>query len=268
MSHQDRLFSRVARFLPALIASGALLQHFGGDLEAMPRFLGRGKADGSITLTSASARNHDSGDFRAICRQAVRDLGAWHMTPQDRLFKDLASFLPALTMPQALKEYFDGNREAMTRFLRAAKANGSIVITTDFVRHHENSALPILRIARGEPLPSASKIAYAAAKRWCDFVEPVMVIRATGRLVASYGGEPRISLSAQVSHDIGLSQVFCHHRHLDRDFEWQLVSSKPGAGALADAIAGDLAIELLGRYGSSQVAAKLQLAASANLELW
>ena len=72
---------------------------------------------------------------------------------------------------------------------------------------------------------------------------------------------------ANASHDLALSEVFLAKRLQNPSFEWNLVHAKPGSPC-PDAICAAGFIEVIGQYSGASVAAKLSLAAAANLEIW
>lgn len=189
------------------------------------------------------------------------------MKPHNKLLEDLARFLLGITGPQALRAYFNGNRAALRRFLRTCKAAGLIDTKIELVRQRQQSETPIVSLRKSEPIPDAEKIAYAANQLWLNEVIPVLVIRGSAKLHTIYGGI-HTTLTGNVSHDLALTDVFLAKRLDDAEFTWQLVQSKPGNGSLPDAISADACIELIGRYAGSTVAAKLEMSAQTNLEIW
>jgi hypothetical protein len=187
----------------------------------------------------------------------------------DKFLKDLAQFVPGLTGAQALKSYFNGDAETMKAFLRAQQAEGMIRLTTELVRERRHSNDPIISLRCGEAGPSAYKVAYAASQRWTEVINPVLIIRGTAKLQTIYGGEPNTIVTANLSHEIALTDVFLSKRQQQGpEFVWHLIHSRPGMGALPDAISAGAWIEVIGRYSGSMVAAKLEIAARANLEIW
>lgn len=119
----------------------------------------------------------------------------------------------------------------------------------------------------GDDQPRPGAIAYRAESLWGD-LQPVVVLSATAKLRALYGGEAHSLFSGHLSHEIGLTGIFLSQRQSNPDFEWTLINSKPGSGSLPDAVAGDIAFELVGRYNGQTVGAKLSHSASYILEIW
>ncbi len=181
---------------------------------------------------------------------------------------DLARFLPLLTGEQICHRYFGGNFGKMLRSLRKDAATGHITLSTELVRHRIESDLAIVSIKSGRAIPNANQIAYVASKRWSEVVSAQLVVRGTATLAAIYGGEVHPVATATISHECALAEVFLTKRQANPDFEWSLVHARPGMGALPDAITATGMIEVVGRYNGNSVAAKLELAATANLELW
>ena len=189
------------------------------------------------------------------------------MKTSSKLLLMLARRLTAITGPQALKFLFDNDGEAMRRALRAHQAEGFITISTELVRARVTSD-PIAVIERGGELPSPHRIAYESAQRWSREILPTLILRGTLKLAALYGGEVHLVVAGHVSHEVALTDVFFSKRSQNPAFEWTLVHAAPGAGALPDAIAADVAIELVGRYNGKTIAAKLGISATHRLELW
>jgi hypothetical protein len=186
------------------------------------------------------------------------------MKPNQYL-EDLAQYLPALKGSQALA-YFGGSMAAMRRALRRDEARGLITITTELTRKHQ-TLKPIIVIKPGDPLPSVQQIARLSHERWFEDLNPTLVIRGTAKLCAIYGGEIRTVVTANLSHDLALADVFLSKRS-DPDFEWRLVQSRPGTGALPDAVTANGIIEVLGQYNHASIAAKLSMSGRINLEIW
>jgi hypothetical protein len=179
--------------------------------------------------------------------------------------KDLSQ-LYGLTKRQLLA-YFNGRSDAMRNALRAHQAAGLITISTEFVRGRSRAERPIVSLRAGELPPCAEQIAYQGRQRWNEDIEPTIIIRGTAKLFALYGGEVRPLVTANISHDLALSDVFLTKRREDPAFEWNLVHAKPGSPCL-DAVCAAGFIEVVGQYSGVSVAAKLSLTATANLELW
>ena len=190
------------------------------------------------------------------------------MKPLHAFLIDLARNLPVATGAQILRHYFAGNVEALLRALRAAEAKGFIEISTELVRPWSHTGEPIVRLNAGEPFPPASQIAYQASQRWSGTPVPTVIIRGTATLATLHGGTVRAIATGHLSHEIAIAEVFLTKRLHDPAFGWSLVHARPGAGVLADAVAGSLACEVVGRYSGASVAAKLTLAGRINLELW
>lgn len=178
----------------------------------------------------------------------------------------MRTFFPVATGAQILRHYFAGNVAAFRRSLRAAKARGFIEVSTQLVRPWRHSGAPIIRLGAGEPILPAGPIAYQANRRWDARPTLTLVIQGTARLATLHGGTVRTIASGHLSHEIAVAEVFLTKR-ADPTFEWTLIRACPGAVA-PDAIAGSLAVEIIGRYSTATTAAKLTLAGSMNLELW
>ncbi len=190
------------------------------------------------------------------------------MKPLHSFLMDLVRFLPVTTGKQLLRYYFAGNVQAFQRALRAAKAKGFIEVSTELVRPWQHTGKPIATFYAGECARPAGPITYQADRRWSGAPIPTLVIRGTASLATLQGGSVRAVATGHLSHEIALAEVFMIKRLADPSFEWSLVGARPGTGVLPDAVAGSLACEIIGRYGSASVAAKLTLAGSMNLEVW
>ena len=186
---------------------------------------------------------------------------------RDLYLEDLAAFLPAMTGPQILRNYFDGKLHDMRRALRRHEAQGLITISTELLRARQNAGTPIIAIKHGEPLPTVRELAAAARGRWLDVNKPILVVRATTMLSILANGKPHTAARLSVSHDIALADVFFSKRN-NPQFTWQLTHACPGHGALPDAVSAEGAIEVLGQYNGAALAAKLTIAGRMNLELW
>ncbi len=182
-----------------------------------------------------------------------------------KFLHDLARFIQVMSVDQVARAHFNGDRAIAQRALENAKAKGLIAVTTELIRPRETSE-PIAVVRPGEPPPSPEHVAYVARTRWSESETPTIVARATTKLCAFLGGE-RHGIS-YVSHQIALAEVFLQKRAIDPQFEWSLVRQTSLAGALPDAIAAGVMIELVGRYSGATVAAKIEMAGSATLELW
>jgi hypothetical protein len=181
---------------------------------------------------------------------------------------DLAHFLPVATAAQLLRHYFAGNVEALRRALRAAQGKGFIELSTELVRPWSHTGEPIVTLKAGDPALAAGPIAYQASQRWNAAPVPMLVVRGTATLAALHGGMVCTIATGHLSHELAIAEIFLTKRLGDPAFEWSLVHARPGAGILPDALAGSMAFEVIGRYGSASVAAKISLGGSMNLELW
>ena len=188
------------------------------------------------------------------------------MKPELKLASDLARQIKVITEAQALKEYPWPNIDAFRRFLRGYERDGLLMKTSANARERDVEVC-LATVRPGDDMPSHHTIAYRAAMLWGD-LQPVVVLTATAKLRALYGGESHTLISAHLSHEIALTDIFFAKRQANPDFEWTLTNSKPGNGSLPDAIAGETAFELVGRYNGSTVGAKLSIAATHTLELW
>lgn len=188
------------------------------------------------------------------------------MKPDLKVASDLARQLKVITEVQALKAYSWANIHAFRRFLRDYERDGLLTKTTTFARER-NVEVCLATVRPGDDMPSQHAIAYRAATLWGD-LQPVVVLSATAKLRALYGGESHTLVSAHLSHEIALADIFLSKRQSNPDFEWTLTNSKPGSGSLPDAIAGETAFELVGRYNGGTVGAKFSIAATYTLELW
>ena len=173
-----------------------------------------------------------------------------------------------MTGPQALRRYFGGNVKAMRRFLNRLQAKGLITLSTELVRDRQETESPIAVIQLGSVFPPAEQVAYKAAQLWLDSTTPKLIIRGTVSLATLYGSEIRTVASANLSHEVALVGIILNKLETNPDCEFRLLQSKPGGGAFPDAIFASAQIELVGRYSGAMVAAKMVLAARANLEFW
>ncbi len=189
------------------------------------------------------------------------------MNSRDKYLVDLARFVPVLTGPQIVQEYFSGSNEAMRRAMRSHLASGLIICSTEIIRPRSVVG-PLLTVAPGQRHPSSHAIAYLAGKLWSNSLQTVLVVRATDKLMALYGGQRRALVSTHLSHEVALAGVFLFRRAHSPSFEWDLIRSGGDRGALPDAVSADAVIELIGRYNGTTVASKLGLAAECKLELW
>lgn len=188
------------------------------------------------------------------------------MKPDLKLASDLARQFKAITEAQAFKSYPWASIHAFRRCLRDYERDGLWAKTTAIAR--ERNVETCLAIVRpGDDMPRPNAIAYRAQSLWGD-LQPVVVLTATAKLRALYGGECHSLISANLSHEIALTDLFLSKRQSNPEFAWTLINSKPGNGSLPDAVAGDVAFELVGRYNGQTIGAKLSLSATYTLELW
>lgn len=183
------------------------------------------------------------------------------------LLHQLLRQVSAVSGAQALRHCFNDDPASMQRNLRAQLKAGLISVSTELLRNRDTSG-PIVVIERGAGLPSPHPIAYEAARRWSNNIRPELIIRGTLKLAALHGGVPHAAIAGHASHEIALTEVFLTKRSQDPSFGWTLVQSAPGNGALPDAISAEAAIELIGRYNGTTIAAKLGISATHRLELW
>jgi hypothetical protein len=191
------------------------------------------------------------------------------MKPPHAFLRDIARFLTVASFEQICKHYFAGDAERLRSVLRSAKAQGLVEVSTELLRPWQHDGTPLARIQLGGNSIAAGRIAYQARNRWSPTIVPTVVVRATAKLATLCGGEVHTIARGHLSHSIALSEVyFLKKANEHPDMEWSLVSVKPGTGSLPDAIAGSLAIEIIGRYSGASVAAKLAIASSMSLEVW
>lgn len=187
---------------------------------------------------------------------------------EEKFKQHLAQCYTAITEEQASWHYFEGNVQRVKQILQRWRDRGLIDFSVELVRPRQNSATPIQILRVGQVAPSPHKIAYVASTRWVDCLVPTLVIRGTATLRTLYGGVAKDAITAHLSHEVALTDVFLRKYQENTDFTWELVRSRPGLGPQADAVSANGSVEIIGRYGASSVRAKLELIAQTNLEIW
>jgi hypothetical protein len=177
------------------------------------------------------------------------------------------SRVPALTQ-EHVADLLESKAKA-SALIRRLTRQKLISVTTESVQGRKIYG-PLETVYPGKPLPDAGAIAYRAARLWTSEWSPRIIIRGTVRLALLSGNEPVAAITGHVSHVLALTDVLLRKLRENPDFEWKLVTSRPGLGAQPDAISvdGTLQIEIIGRYNCKTTASKLALAANATLELW
>lgn len=188
------------------------------------------------------------------------------MKPDAQLFRDLSRQFRVITQEQLMNAYSFKSLREVRRFIRESSAADLVGTSLAMLRPRELRLLASIKV--GETGPSAGAIAYRASTLWAESLQPVLIIYGTAKLAALHGGELHSVATANLSHEVALTELFLSKRLSNPDFEWKLISSQPGLGAMPDAIAGDTAIEIVGRYNNATVSAKIALSASYPLELW
>lgn len=186
-----------------------------------------------------------------------------------KVWSDLSRFLSVATEGQLLTAYFGGNRAALERAVRRAKARGLIEVRVEMVRLRDTQA-PIAVLRPGEAPPRSEQVAYLASQRWHDSLVPTVVIQASAKLAALAGGTSSLVASGHVSHEVAVTEIFLKKREADSAFSWSLISQCGPRGGRVDAVAGSggLLVELVGRYSGGKVALKMELAGTGILEFW
>ena len=189
--------------------------------------------------------------------------------PLPRFF-DALRFLSAITEHQIVSRFYGGDHVAARVDIAAAAAGGFISIEHHLIRHRPTPR-PIAVLAPHQTPPCAEQLAYVASRLWNPSSQPELVIRATAKFAAFFGGQHCVVPSVHLSHEVGLSSVFFTIREADPAFQWTLIAQSGPRGGRADAVTRDgTLIELIGRYSGVKVGQKLALAAAVGvtLELW
>jgi hypothetical protein len=190
------------------------------------------------------------------------------LRPAGRLFlSDLARNFRAITWRQLEENYTPDGDHSLAAALADAQRADLVTTSIEIVKSWQgDGGRPLASVGPGEHAPSAGTLKCLALARWG---QPglELVVRGTAKLSLVYGGEYRPVPNHLVSHEIALTTVFLAHLASDHRFGWSLQRSAPG-GACPDAVAGEIAVEVLGAYSSRTILKKISISARMRLELY
>jgi hypothetical protein len=182
--------------------------------------------------------------------------------------KTLAT-LPNLWSEQVLRTCCDGDPKTLNTVLRRLKSSGLATTSIVMMRHRIDAKKPIARISSEEHLFTSERIAYQGRLRWENELKPTLIIQATLKLHAHFGGNPQRVAPVNISDDIALAGILIQKSEANPGFHWELVRSKPGGGAQPDASTSDGFLELVGQYTGAMIQAKKGSGAAAySIEFW
>lgn len=142
------------------------------------------------------------------------------------------------------------------------------------VRRHVVMARPVPELLSpvhawrpGQKDPDASQIAFELQRRWrYRALRSTVIFLATETTLNHFGGRSRQLIPAQVSHDLGVAEVWlwfwCHHPHYAQAWRGEdLISGNESGQSRPDAVIVDgndepiLLIEFGGDYAADRIAA-------------